>query len=137
MVAFFVVFFKFGPLLLAQAWIRNAIWFIALTMPIWLPIALFRVWSIYWIRYVRADWIRREKSILLEIKIPKETNKSPKAMEIFFTSLYQTGSATTVQAFWEGKVRPWFSFEIVSFGGEIHFFIWSLRKWRNIIEAQL
>jgi hypothetical protein len=88
-------------------------------------------------RYIRAVWIRKEGSILLEVKIPKETNKSPLAMEIFFTSLYQTGSATLNQAFIDGKVRPWFSFEMVSIDGEVKFFIWALKKWRNMIEAQL
>ncbi|MBI2474306.1 MAG: hypothetical protein HYV68_01260 [Candidatus Taylorbacteria bacterium] len=137
LIAGFVVLYIFGPTLLAQPFVQNAIWFLAVTMPLWLPLLLARVFFIYYIRYIRADWIKKEKSVLLEIKIPKETNKSPLAMEIFFTALYQTGSATLVEAFWKGKVRPWFSFELVSQGGEVHLFIWALRKWRNLIEAQL
>lgn len=137
MVLTFWLVYHFGGNFLDQPFFNGAIWFIAVTMPIWLPIALLRVLFIYYMRYIRADWIRNEKSVLLEIKIPKETNKSPLAMEIFFTSLYQTGSATLVEAFWKGKVRPWFSMELASFGGEIHFFIWSFKKWKNLIEAQL
>ncbi|OHA15597.1 MAG: hypothetical protein A3H57_03225 [Candidatus Taylorbacteria bacterium RIFCSPLOWO2_02_FULL_43_11] len=136
-VLFIFTVIVFGSTILEQPVVRNGIWILAVTMPIWLPIALFRVFFIYYMRYVRAYWIKKEGSVLLEIKIPKETNRSPLAMEIFFTALYQTGSATVVQAFWEGKVRPWFSFELVSLGGEVHIFIWSLRKWRNMIEAQL
>jgi hypothetical protein len=87
--------------------------------------------------YIRADFVRGAGSLLLEVKIPKETFKSPLAMEIFFTSLYQTGSATFSELYWKGKVRPWFSFEMASIDGQVRFFIWSQKKWRNLIEAQL
>jgi len=63
--------------------------------------------------------------------------KSPKAMEVFFTALYQTGAATRAETYWHGKVRPWFSLELVSVEGQIHFFIWTWPKFKNLIEAQL
>ena len=115
----------------------DAFQFIGVLMPFFMPILAIKVLFNYYMRYIQSDWIKKEGSVLLEIKIPKETNRSPLAMEIFFTSLYQTGSATLVEAFWKGKMRPWFSFEMVSIGGEIHFFIWAFKKWKNLIEAQL
>ncbi|MES2088105.1 MAG: hypothetical protein V4467_03915 [Patescibacteria group bacterium] len=105
--------------------------------PLWSPILFGVLFFKYWMRYIRADFVKASGSILLEIKIPKETLKSPLAMEIFFTSLYQTGSATFSELYWKGKVRPWFSLELASIEGQVKFFIWSHKKFRNLIEAQL
>lgn len=105
--------------------------------PIWAPIFFGALCFKLWMRYIRADFVVKAGSVLLEIKIPKETFKSPLAMEIFFTSLYQTGSATFSELYWKGKVRPWFSFELVSIGGQVKFFIWAHKKFRDLIEAQL
>jgi len=107
------------------------------TLPLWMPVILFFLFIEVWLRYLRADFIRKQGSILLEIKVPREVTRSPLAMEIFFTALYQTGAATGVEAWWHGKIRPWFSLELVSFEGNIHFFIWTWPKYKNIIEAQL
>ncbi len=37
----------------------------------------------------------------------------------------------------KGQVRTWFSLELVSIGGEIHFFIWGRRKFADLIETQI
>lgn len=116
---------------------KHSFQLIGIALPFLAPLVLIRVLFHYYMRYIQADFIKKSGSVLLEIKVPQETNRSPLAMEIFFTSLYQTGSATLVEAFWQGKIRPWFSFELVSISGEIHFFIWSPKKWKNLIEAQL
>ncbi len=105
--------------------------------PLWAPLVLGKIFAQSWMRYIRSDYILNAGSVLLEIKIPKETMKSPLAMEIFFTSLYQTGAATFKELYWYGKVRGWFSLELVSIGGQVKFFIWSHKKFRNLIEAQL
>ena len=105
--------------------------------PIWAPILLGTIFAKSWMRYIRADYVLNTETMLLEIKIPKETLKSPFAMEIFFTSLYQTGAATFKELYWYGKVRAWFSLELVSIGGQVKFFIWTQKKFRNLIEAQL
>lgn len=110
---------------------------IAIIAPFLIPLILLNVLFEYYMEYIRADFVRKEGSVVLEIKIPKETNRSPLAMEIFFTALYHSGSATMVEAFWKGKVRAWFSVEMVSIDGQVHFFIWCWKKWRNLIEAQL
>ncbi len=105
--------------------------------PLWAPVILGALFMKLWLRYIRADYVLKSGSALLEIKVPKETFKSPLAMEIFFTSLYQTGSATFKELYWLGKIRPWFSFELVSIEGQVKFFIWTPAKFRNLIEAQI
>ena len=107
------------------------------TAPVWAPIFFGSIFIKNWMTYIRTEFIIKEGSVLLEIKVPKETLKSPLAMEIFFTSLYQTGSATYIETYWKGKVRPWFSLELVSIEGQVKFFIWTMKKYRNLIEAQL
>ncbi len=111
---------------------------LAIALPIWLPFALgFASWSL-WMRYIREKFIRKQKYILLEVRLPKEITKSPLAMELFLTALHQTGGEST----WYdrnilGKVRPWFSLEIASIGGEVRFFIWTRAFFKNIVETAL
>lgn len=105
---------------------------------VWVPIVIFEyAWGI-WVRYVRTTWISKQDKILLEIKLPQETIKSPLAMELVLTGLYQTsGEGTPLDRYWEGKARAWFSLEIASIDGEIHFYIWTLKGQRAIVESNI
>src|SRR5581483_10023686 len=106
--------------------------------PIWVPIVILECAFEIWVRYKRYDWIRKQDKVLLEIKLPAETVKSPLAMELVLTGLYQTGGeGTPINRYWEGKVRPWFSLESVSIDGEIHFFIWTFKSQRSVVEANI
>jgi hypothetical protein len=106
--------------------------------PIMLAICLFFIFWPLWVRYVRAENFFKEKYVLLEIKLPKETVKSPAAMELFLTALHQTGGeATFIDKYWNGKVRAWFSLEMVSIEGQVHFFIWTRAGLRNFLESSL
>ncbi len=105
--------------------------------PLWAPILLFIVFINIWIRYRRMEFLVKQGSILLELKLPKEVNKSPLAMELVFTSLWQLGKADYVKTFWKGSFRPWFSFELVSIEGQVKFFIWTQPKFRQLIESQI
>ncbi|MDP2705438.1 MAG: hypothetical protein U1D31_03630 [Patescibacteria group bacterium] len=107
------------------------------TVFVWLPIlsgtALFHTW----INYIRARWIREQGTVLLEIKLPTEIFRSPAAMELVLTQLYQAANPTYIDAYLIGKVRPWFSLELVSLGGEVHFYIWGHRKFKKFIENHI
>lgn len=107
------------------------------TAPLWLPIVLFVSLYSIWLKYKRIAFIIKQGGVLLEIRLPKEINKTPIAMEIFFTSLYQTGASDYLTTFLGGKIRPWFSLELVSINGQVHFFIWTQPKFRQLIESQL
>lgn len=105
---------------------------------IWVPIILaMGAWHL-WMRYIRLDFIQKAGSVLLEIKLPSDIQKSPRAMEIVLGQLFQAGTSKNfIEAFWDGKVRPWFSLEMVSIGGDVHFFIWTPKKFKGIIESQI
>ena len=105
--------------------------------PIWLPILLGIMFMELWLRYIRTHFVEKQGSVLLELRLPKEITRSPLSMEIFFTALYQTGAASLIETYWDGKVRPTFSLELVSIEGEVKFFIWCWPKYKNLVEAQL
>ena len=104
---------------------------------VWLPLLLGIVFYEIWMRYSRILYVSKLDPILIEIKIPKEILKSPAAMEVFFTALYQPFSGTYTSVFFKGATRVWFSFEIVSVGGDVKFYIWLPRGWKNYVESQL
>ncbi len=106
--------------------------------PIWVPLILLNLASSLWLSYVRRQWINTQGSILLEIRLPREVLKSPAAMEFVFDGLWEPAAISTpAEAFWEGKLRDWFSMEIVSIGGQVKFYIWSLPRWKKIIETRI
>ncbi len=115
-----------------QVW--NVIW---RTSPVWISLILIRYWFILWLNYKRREWIASQGSVLLEIKIPREMVKSPLAMEIFLNTLHNTGVGTLLDVYLKGRVRTWFSLELVSKGGEVHFYIWCLKASKGRVESQL
>src|SRR3989344_1644701 len=95
------------------------------TFPVWFPLALLSILWELWLRYIRALFFAKQEYILLEIKLPRELFKSPQAMEFFVAGLYTMfGEANWYEKYWNGSVRAWFSLEIVSIDGQVHFFIW-------------
>jgi len=88
---------------------------------------------------IKFKYILSKKWITLEIRIPKEIERSPAAMEIFIiNALYQSGGAgNPYKKYWLGKVLNWVSLELCSFGGSVHFFIRCHSWMKDVIEAQL
>ncbi len=93
------------------------------------PVALTIILGMFlwplWVRYVRAKFFLSLKYTVLEIKLPKDTFKSPLAMEVFLQSLHNTADGSTFAQYWKGETRPWYSLEIVSIEGKVKFFIWT------------
>ncbi|MFZ2593885.1 MAG: hypothetical protein WAX38_03900 [Minisyncoccia bacterium] len=110
------------------------------TSPLWILYLSRRVAWHYWIHMRRHEFIDgdRQKGAVYEIRIPKDVQKSPFAMEVVFNALYIKPSLTTAfQRDWRGHVRPWWSFEIVSDGGELKFYIWCWKRFQFRIEAAM
>lgn len=107
------------------------------TAPLWLPPVLaFLFWTM-WIRSVRASYIASQSYTLLEIKIPREIIKSPRTMELVLSGLHTGSDGNFIAQWWKGQVRPWFSLEIASFGGELRFFVWTRTFYKDFVEAQM
>src|SRR3989344_2286369 len=92
-----------------------------------------------WIWYVQSYYIfHRTNPVLLEVKMPAEVMKSPRAMEQVLTGFWIRAAETTfIDRTWHGGARPYFSLEIASFGGEIHFYIWTRKSFKNVAEASM
>lgn len=119
---------SFGPAL-------QIIFFLA---PIWIPIVLIVVFWKFWLEYIRAKFINKQEYVLLEIRLPREISRSPLAMETLLTNFHiGIGETTFIDRYILGKIRPWHSLEMVSLGGEIHFYIWTRKFLQKVIETQI
>ncbi|MBU3925978.1 hypothetical protein KJ763_02330 [Patescibacteria group bacterium] len=118
------IFFKIWEFILA-----SYIW--------WLPIFLIAIFGNLWVYYARSKFLYGLSWILLEVKLPREITKTPRAMEVFLNSLHITKDGNMLEKYWQGFLRVWFSLEIVGINGEVHFFIYTQKFFRNLIEAQL
>ena len=104
------------------------------------------VW-LWWIPFVVLYFYlralkRQSRSIknfdwkLLEIRVPKENIKTPKAMEQVLASLYSMHSSVHWEEVWlKGDVHAWMSLEIAGSEKGIHFYIYIPSKFRNLVEA--
>lgn len=118
--------------------LSSAFRIIIILMPVWVPVVLVPVFWDFWLTYIRAKYINSQEHVLLEIRIPREISKSPLAMETLLTNLHTgMGEGTFINRYIEGKTRPWFSLEMVSAGGQVSFYIWTRKFFKDLIEAQL
>src|SRR3989344_4570857 len=91
---------------------------------VYIPLLLFFGLLGAYQNYARAHYLTGLKWLLLEIKVPKDPGRSPKATEQFFTALHGTQPPPPrlrerIKNFWNGKVLDWFSLEVVGIGGDI------------------
>lgn len=104
--------------------------------PILLAVALCVLFWNLWVDYIRAKFFLSLKYTVLELHLPKETFKSPVAMEVFLNSLHNTADGSEFAQFWKGETRPWYSLEMISVEGQVKFLIWTEdRRKANLISA--
>ncbi len=105
---------------------------------LWLPVFLAALFIELWVKYLQIKAIKKIKWLLLEIKIPRDIEKTPRAMEQVFSGLH--GILTKIKfldKYWKGKVQEWFSFEIAGIDDIVYFFIRTPENFRNLVEAQI
>src|SRR3989344_1016957 len=123
---------------IAPEFLQGALRVLFILAPVWLPILLALIFWRLWIKYLRMRFIHTQKYSVLEIRIPREIRKSPLAMEAVLSGLHiSIGETTFVARNFEGKVRTWYSFELVSIDGNIHFFIWTRDFFKELIKSQI
>lgn len=135
-VAYFVLLALFFVISPAQSLANFAL--LIFLSPLWLPIMLVRF---AWRRFLgaqRMNFLARQKNILLELRLPRDTMKTPVAMDAIFATLHiGPGEATWYKKLILGGTRPWFSYELVSTGGRVHFYIWTRDAMRRAIESAI
>ncbi len=112
--------------------VLSATWFI------WLPVALFFILREEWLKFKRLKFVSGLKWILLEVKVPREVAKSPKAMESILAGIHGTSkNPDLIEKYFKGVVSPWFSFEIVGDETGVHFYVWTQEFFKRMIESQI
>lgn len=111
--------------------------FFTSTWWLWVFLILLPIFRDLWVHWRQEVFKSSLKFILLEIRVPREIEKSPQAMEQVLSALHSFRNAPgdIRGKYVEGEVTVWFSLEIVSFGGEVHFYIRCQEKQRNLVEA--
>lgn len=106
--------------------------------PLWMPFLLISGALSIWLILKQSEFLAKQKYILLEIKIPRNLVKTPLAMEAFLSTLHLSGGESNWYMRWMGgSSRPFWSLEMASFEGQVHFFIWTREVFRRLIESQL
>lgn len=107
--------------------------------PIWLPVVLFYTTFDQWMWYVTEKFKYENGRVTLRIKLPQEVLKSPEAMEAVFTQVWaQNRPENLMHTYLDGRHPLVASFELVSIGGDVRFYVNVPRKKvKNNIEAQL
>ncbi|MBP6904454.1 MAG: hypothetical protein KBB91_00165 [Candidatus Pacebacteria bacterium] len=93
-------------------------------------------WNL-WVTYLNMLYLRSIDWIMLEIVPPKDVFKSPAAMELVFNALHGGGSGNWYEKYWKGELAQYYSLEIVSTEGKVHFYVRFHKKFRKVFEAQL
>ncbi|MFC1630070.1 hypothetical protein ACFL06_00870 [Patescibacteria group bacterium] len=105
---------------------------------IWIPLAiiLFNLAVKFYLFLIIERWLKKGKWVVMEIKMPKEILKPIKAMESVMAHFWAVYDPPNPREKWlEGKISLSLSFEIVSLGGEPHFFIRVPDKFQYLVES--
>ena len=106
-------------------------WWVFLPFVLWKPFSFLYLWQ------RNEEWSKRQKMVLLEIKLPKEIAKPIRATEQVMASLHAV--VYKPPNWWEkwidGESQLSLSFEIASIGGEPHFFVRTEAAYKDAVEA--
>lgn len=106
--------------------------------PLWVPYMLFLGVRDNFVQMNRAAFFAKQEYVLLELRMPRDTTKTPFAMETFFANMHiGSGETTWYKKYFQGGVRPWWSLELVSLGGRVHFYLWTRTGYRRLVESFL
>jgi hypothetical protein len=111
----------------------SEVWWIVLPL-----IAFFIFWD-FWRFYLHVRFVKGISWKLLEIKIPKNVLKTPKAMEQIFAAAHAPYSYGIIpfDKYWKGKEEFWMSFELVGHAGESHFYLRLPKEFQHMMESAI
>jgi len=103
--------------------------------PIIAAIILWDAWKFY----LHVRFLRGIKWVVLEIKVPKDVLKTPKAMEQIFAAAHTpyTYGIKAYDKYIKGAEEKFMSFELVGRAGETHFYLRVPAELRNLMESSI
>ncbi|MGB7957771.1 MAG: hypothetical protein WCF77_02925 [Minisyncoccia bacterium] len=113
------------------AW--SEVWWIVLPL-----IVLFIFWD-FWVFYLHVRFVKAISWKLLEIKVPKNVLKTPKAMEQIFAAAHApyTYGIVPFDKYWKGKEEWFMSFELIGHAGESHFYLRLPKDFQHMMESAI
>ncbi len=92
-----------------------------------------------WLVYAQRCFAKSNPNRLVELVIPREVRKTPRAMEQIMTAIHalRNSPANFQEVWWDGETASVFSFEMASFGGEVHFYMWVPVRHLSIVRATI
>ncbi len=119
--------------------LKNGLYFLSGYWWIYLPLLLFLGLMGLYESYTRLKYIKAIKWVLLELRVPQDPGKSPKATEQIFAALHGTLPPPIKwrDKFFKGKMIDWISLEIVGIGGETHFYIRTPEQYKKLVQSQI
>ena len=97
--------------------------FVFALSPLWLPYVTFHIFFEKYMVMVGKKFFIKSGRTIFEIKLPQEVFKSPEAMEFVFTQIYNAASPDNLmETYLDGKRPLPYTFELVSRGGDVHFY---------------
>ena len=107
--------------------------------PIVVFVLVFPIFKSTWMFWRQSIYKKAIKWVLLELRIPREIRKSVQGMEQIFAAIHALGNAPNnlMEWYWAGEVTEWKTFEMVSFGGEVHFYVRTRAKQKGLVEAAI
>jgi len=117
--------------------LQAVLYFLEFTWWLWAFLILFNLFVGTWIHWRQEMFKEDINWVVLELRIPRQIEKSSKAMEQVLTAIHslRNSAGDIREKYWDGEVTRWVTFEMVSFGGEIHFYVRCYKKLKNLVEA--
>lgn len=127
-----------ADIIIDNAIVEQVLYMAAWSWFLWVPPILFIIFKYFWRKYVSAGFMSKWKWTLVEIKIPREVAKSPKAMENILAVMHGSRRmGNLLERYWDGWTTAYFSLEIVGNETGVHFYVWTLEFFRRMIESQI
>jgi len=102
------------------------------------PFLLWKQAIYFWLWWRNELWDKKQKSIILEVRIPRDNPKPIRAMEAVFTGFWQIYTEPNwIEKWWDGQDLLSYSFDIVSVDGTPHFYIRCPQQFKIIVETHI
>src|SRR3989338_5858086 len=102
------------------------------------PIILFKALKNSYLYFIALRYINNVPWTLLEIRLPQEVLKTPKAMEYVIAGLHGAWDSLDWRDIWiKGEVLASFSLEIVGTEGEVHFYVYTQTKLKEFTKQNI
>jgi len=103
-----------------------------------LPFVLWKHFAFMWREWRKDEYAKGVNNQFYELKMPREVERPFKAMEQVLAGWWMFYDPNDWwETWWEGKYQVKISVEVMSDGGEIHFYLRFPKALRNLIESSI